>query len=135
MQLGTSINATWTHLLLTTRMLQNQRWNLVSTDILVAHEYKNSYINEHLCLSHTNTNICKLTRFSLVFISFSLNNNKNNYINLLNDLRVIKLLNYIGFIGPVILVNVYMLGVQVMKSIINLLPLLRWHLASRAINN
>ena len=39
----------------------------------------------------------------------------------------------IGSIGPVILVNVYMLSVQVMKRTIKLLPLLGQHLASRAI--
>ena len=47
-----------------------------------------------------------------------------------------KLLNYIGSIGsigPVILVNVYTLSVQVMKRMIKLLPLLGWHLASKAI--
>ena len=57
---------------------------------------------------------------------------------LLNKLYRIyyKLLNYIGSIGsidPVILVNVYMLSVQVMKRTIKLLPLLGRHLASRAI--
>ena len=35
--------------------------------------------------------------------------------------------------SPVILVNVYMLSVQVMKCTIKLLPLLGRHLASRAI--
>ena len=38
-----------------------------------------------------------------------------------------------GSIGPVILVNIYMLSVQVMKHTIKLLPLLGRHLASRAI--
>ena len=55
---------------------------------------------------------------------------------MINDLRITKLLNYIGSIGsigPVILVNVYMLSVQVMKRTIKLLPLLGQHLASRAI--
>ena len=36
-------------------------------------------------------------------------------------------------LGPVILVNVYMLSVQVIKRTIKLLPLLGRHLASRAI--
>ena len=39
-----TINATWSHLILTTRMFQNQNWNLISVNILVAHEYKNSYV-------------------------------------------------------------------------------------------
>ena len=59
-------------------------------------------------------------------------NNSNINSKTINDL----LLNYIGSIGsigPVILVNVYMLSVQVMKRTIKLLPLLGRHLASRAI--
>ena len=43
------------------------------------------------------------------------------------------LIRSIGLIGPVILVNVYMLSVQVMKHMMKLLPLLGQHLASRAI--
>ena len=47
---------------------------------------------------------------------------------------ITKLLNYvgsIGSIGAIILVNVYILSVQVMKRTIKLLPLLGRHLASR----
>ena len=65
-----------------------------------------------------------------------INNNSNINSKMINDLRITKLLNYIGStgsIGPVILVNVYMLSIQVMKCTIKLLSLLKQHLASRAI--
>ena len=85
---------------------------------------------------HTDTNICRLTGFSLAFISvinfLVITNNSNINSKTINDL----LLNYIGsigLIGLVILVNVYMLSVQVMKHTIKLLPLLGRHLTSRAI--
>ena len=82
--------------------------------------------------THTDTNICKITGISLSFIlSFLINNNSN--INSLNHLLLNYWTTYIGSIGPVILVNIYMLSVQVMKSTIKLLPLLAQHLTSRAI--
>ena len=49
MQLGTSVQLALPEaMLLTTRMFQNQRWNLVSVNILVAHEYRNSWYNTYL---------------------------------------------------------------------------------------
>ena len=62
MQLGTSaISAIWSHLLLITRIFQSQRWNLVIVNIillLVAHEYKNLYINGTYAYTYIDTNIC-----------------------------------------------------------------------------
>ena len=52
-------------------------------------------------------------------------NNNNNNIILINDLCITKLPNYMKSTGLVILVNLYMLSVQViMKWMIKLLPLL-----------
>ena len=71
---------------------------------------------------HTDTDLYRLNGFSLTFISVVF------LINIINSKMINDiLLNYIGFIdliGPVILVNVYMLSVQVMKCMIKLLSLL-----------
>ena len=74
---------------------------------------------------HTDTDLYRLNGFSLTFILvvFLINNNSIINSKMINDI----LPNYIGsidLIGPVILVNVYMLSVQVMKYMIKLLPLL-----------
>ena len=75
------------HLLLTTKMFQNQRWNLVSIKILVAHEFKNSYINGHVCL-YTHRQIYGNSPDFHLFNLF-----------LLTKWPIAKLLNYIGLLA------------------------------------
>ena len=74
-------SATWSHLLLTTRMLQNQIWNLVSVNIWIQ---KFIYKWTHL-LMHTNT--VYMDFHSLLSLSFQLTDKTiDKVINLLNDL-------------------------------------------------
>ena len=69
-------------------MFQDQRWNLVSINILVNSEYKNSYINGHGYL-YTQTQ-CKLT------LSFWLTHYTiDEIINLLNDIQLYYQVNEI----------------------------------------
>ena len=107
----------------------NIRWHTYTWVYIYIYIY--IYIKLARMLIHTDTNICKVTEFSPLSFWLII------IINQLAKWPITKLLNcwYIGSIAPVILVNVYMLliSVEVMKCMIKLLPLLEWHLTSRAI--
>ena len=82
-----AISATWSHLLLTTRMFQNQKWNLEIINILVVHEYKTSYIHGHVCLYTHRHKYMQTNHIFTHFIFFFLINNNDN----INSIYIYKM--------------------------------------------